>query len=93
MIPQRAVFEILAKRYVFVVDDKNEVHQREVVIQDELDDIYTISEGIDVTDKIVLEGIRQVREGEHIEYEFEDRSFASFALARGISTCSAQPAD
>ncbi len=72
VIPQRCVFEILAKRYVYVIDEKNEVHQREVVIQDELDDIYTIKDGIGVNDKIILEGIRQVREGEEIEFEFEE---------------------
>ena len=72
VIPQRAVFEILAKRYVFVVDEEHRVHQQEVVIQDELDDIYTIKEGINVNDKIVLEGIRQVRDGEEVEFEYAD---------------------
>lgn len=70
VIPQRAVFEILAKRYVFVVDIENKVHQREVVVGDEMDDIYTIKEGLDVNEKIVLEGVRQVREGEEIEFDF-----------------------
>lgn len=69
VIPQRAVFEILAKRYVFVVDDANIVHQREIVVLDELDDIYTIKEGLNVNEKIILEGIRQVRDGEEVEYE------------------------
>lgn len=69
VIPQRAVFEILAKRYVFVVDDENRVHQREVIVDDELDDIYTIKEGLEVTDKIILEGIRQVSDGDVVEFD------------------------
>ena len=37
VIPQRATFEILDKRYVYVVDKDDVVHQREIVIQHELD--------------------------------------------------------
>jgi membrane fusion protein, multidrug efflux system len=105
VIPQRATFEILAKKYAFVVttdhahpDDlqgheshvkdgeKVEAHgdhhkvdhhmergvaqQREIVILNELDDIYLIKDGIGVNDRIVLEGIRQVRDGEELEYEY-----------------------
>jgi membrane fusion protein (multidrug efflux system) len=70
VIPQRATFENLAKRYVYVVDQDDVVHQREIVIQHELDDIYVISSGPGVDDRIVLEGIRQVREGEKVEFEF-----------------------
>ena len=70
VIPQRATFEILAKKYAFVVGDGDVVHQREIEIQTEMDDIYLIKEGLDVNDKIILEGIRQVRDGEKVEYEF-----------------------
>ncbi|WP_345328358.1 efflux RND transporter periplasmic adaptor subunit [Novipirellula rosea] len=71
VIPQRATFEILAKRYTFVVDDEGVAHQREIVVQSEQDDIYLIKQGLDVNEKIVLEGIRQVRDGEHVQYEFQ----------------------
>ncbi len=70
VIPQRATYETLAKRYVFVVDKDNLVHQREIVIQYELEDNFVIGKGVDVTDKIVLEGIRQVHDGEKVEFEF-----------------------
>jgi len=70
VIPQRATFENLAKRYAYVVDKDDKVHQREIVVEHELDDIFVISKGLDVNDRIVLEGIRQVREGEKVEYEF-----------------------
>ncbi len=69
VIPQRATFEILDKRYVYVVDEDDVAHQREIVVQNELEDIYVIKKGIDVNDKIVLEGIRQVRDGDTVEYE------------------------
>ena len=70
VIPQRAKFEILAKNYVFVVGEENVVHQREIVIENEQDDIYLIKNGLEAGDKIILEGLRQVRDGEKVEYEF-----------------------
>ena len=71
VIPQRASFEILAKRYVYVVGEDNVVHQRDIKIQSVEDDIFVIQEGLNEGDKIVLEGIRQVRDGGTVEYEFQ----------------------
>jgi membrane fusion protein (multidrug efflux system) len=71
VIPQRSKFENLAKQYVYVVDKDDVVHQREITIQNELEDIYVIADGnLNADEKIVLEGIRQVRDGEKVEYEF-----------------------
>lgn len=71
VIPQRAAFEILAKRYVYVVGDDNVAHQRDINIEDELDDIYLIKNGLALNDKIVLEGVRQIRDGSKVECEIE----------------------
>lgn len=72
VIPQRATFEILAKRYVYVVDEEGVLHQREIKIQTELDDIFVIEEGLKEGEKVVLEGVRQVKDGEQVEFEFRD---------------------
>ena len=70
VISQRATYEIMDKRYVYVVDKDDVVHRREIVVQDETDDIFVIKKGVGAGDRIVLEGIRQVRDGEKVEYEF-----------------------
>jgi membrane fusion protein (multidrug efflux system) len=70
VIPQQAVFEILDKRYVYVVDKDDVVHKREIAIQNESEDIFVIKSGLDVNDKIVLEGVRQLSDGKKVEYEF-----------------------
>jgi len=70
VIPQRATYEILDKRYAFVVDKDNVVHQRDITLRSAQDDIFVIEKGLDKDDKIILEGIRQVRDGDKIEYEF-----------------------
>jgi membrane fusion protein (multidrug efflux system) len=70
VIPQRATFEILDRRYVYVVDKDDVAHQREIVVQNELEDIYVVKSGLDVADRFVLDGVRQVRDGQKLEYEF-----------------------
>lgn len=72
VIPQRATFDILAKHYVYVVGADGLVHQRDIVIGETLEDIYLITEGLDVNDRIVLEGAMQVRDGDKAEFEFRD---------------------
>ena len=70
VIPQRATFELLDKRYVWVVDDKNVAHQRLITVKTELEDIFVIESGLVVTDKFVLEGVREVVEGEQVACTF-----------------------
>jgi membrane fusion protein (multidrug efflux system) len=70
VIPQRATFEILDKQFVYVVEKDGVVHQREIAIQNELDDIFVIRKGLAANEKIVLEGVRQVRDGDKVECEF-----------------------
>jgi membrane fusion protein (multidrug efflux system) len=70
VIPQRAVFDILDKRYVFVVNEDNVVKLREVVVQHELEDRFVVKSGLEAGEKVIFEGIRQVRDGVKVEYEF-----------------------
>jgi membrane fusion protein (multidrug efflux system) len=80
IIPQRATFENLDKRYVYVVDKDHVAHQREIVVLNEMDDIFVIKKGLDVGDRIVLEGILQVRDGEKVEYEFRQPELVAASL-------------
>jgi membrane fusion protein (multidrug efflux system) len=70
VIPQRATYENLDKRYVYLVDKDDVAHRREIAVQNEVDGIFVIKKGVGVGDRIVLEGIRQVRDGEKVQYEF-----------------------
>jgi len=72
IIPQKSTFEVLEKKYVFVVDKNNIVKQREVVIDSEMPDLYVIRSGLSANERIMLEGIRKVKDGDKIEYEYED---------------------
>jgi membrane fusion protein (multidrug efflux system) len=68
VIPQRAVFSVLAKRFVFVVGEDGTVRQREIAIDHELEDIFVIADGLAQEDRIVLEGVAQVRDGQRLEH-------------------------
>jgi membrane fusion protein, multidrug efflux system len=70
VIPQRATFDILDKRYVWVVDKDSIAHQTLITDKYELEDIFVIESGLKVTDKIVLEGVREVEDGAKVEYSF-----------------------
>lgn len=72
LIPQKATFEVLDKKYVYVIDDENKVKSRQIEIAAELPHIYAVQDGLEPDDKILLEGLRLVREDQEIEYEFKD---------------------
>ena len=72
IIPQKATFEILDKKYVFVVDRNNVVKQREITIAAEMPDLYVLKNGVADNEKILLEGLRKVRDNDKIEYKYEN---------------------
>lgn len=72
IIPQKATMEVLEKKYVFVVDKNNIAHQREIHIANELPDLYVIDKGLKKGDKILVEGIRKVQDGQKMEYSYQD---------------------
>lgn len=70
VIPQRATFEAFDKRYVYVVDKDDVAHRREIVVQNELEDVFVVKQGLSAGDRIVLDGVPQVRDGEKVSAEF-----------------------
>lgn len=72
VIPQKATFEILDKKFVFVVDKDNVVKQREVTIGAEMPDLYVVTDGLKTDEHILLEGIRKVRDNDKIFSEYEE---------------------
>lgn len=71
LIPQKATFEVLDKKYVYVVDTKNIVRSRQITVHAELQHIYVISDGLADGDKVLIEGLRKVHENDKIEYTFK----------------------
>jgi membrane fusion protein (multidrug efflux system) len=72
IIPQKATFEILEKKYVYIIDKDNIARSREITIAAELPDLYVIKSGLAETDKILLEGLQKVRDKDKVKFKFED---------------------
>ena len=71
LIPQKATFEILDKKFVYVVDDKHVLTAKQITVAQEMPHLYVVTSGISPTDKILLEGLGKVKNNEKINYEFE----------------------
>ncbi len=71
IIPQKATFDVLDKKFVFVVDDKNVVHSRPITVSAELPQVYVVETGIAETDKVLVDGLRKVRDGAAIDVEYK----------------------
>jgi membrane fusion protein (multidrug efflux system) len=69
IIPQKATYEIQDKVYVFVIDKNNTVVSRNITIAGRLPDVFIVGSGLAENEKIVLEGVQRVKDGDKIEYE------------------------
>jgi membrane fusion protein (multidrug efflux system) len=72
VIPQKATFDVLDKKFVFVVDDKHIVRSRPITVAAELPHIFVVDKGLAPNDTILIDGLRKVRDGDTIAVEFEE---------------------
>lgn len=63
LLPQRCVSEFQGNYFVWLVNDSNTVQQQPVKVQDAYKDYYLIEEGVKRGDKVVFEGLQQVKTG------------------------------
>lgn len=66
MIPQKAVFEIQDKNFVFIVDSTNQVRMKNFIPKTRFSHYYIVESGLKSGDKIVYEGIQEIRDGMRI---------------------------
>lgn len=62
LIPQKATFDVLDRKFVYVVDANNVLHARAITIRAEMPQLYAIASGITEQDRILVEGLRKVRD-------------------------------
>ena len=80
IIPQKATFEVLDKKYVFTVGNDGMVQSRLIKIGQELPHLYIVEEGLSMDDKILIEGIRKVKSNEKIEFQYQKPEEVDAAL-------------
>ena len=63
LIPQRVVSELQGEYSVFIVNNENKIESRKVVIGEKFNDYFIVKEGLELGDKVVLEGLQKVGSG------------------------------
>lgn len=68
LIPQKATFEILDKKYVYVVLGDS-IQAREIKVGTDMAHIYVVTAGLTEGDQLLMDGLRKVKSGQKIKYE------------------------
>lgn len=71
IIPQKVTYEILDKKFVYVIDETNTIEAREIKVGAEIPHLYEVLDGLKTTDKILVDGIRKVKNGDKIITHFK----------------------
>lgn len=70
IIPQQATFDVLDRKFVYIVDQNGVIHSKPITVTAELPQIYLVSSGLEESDHVLLEGLRKVHEGSTIKAEY-----------------------
>ncbi|MGE4234353.1 MAG: efflux RND transporter periplasmic adaptor subunit [Bacteriovoracia bacterium] len=67
VIPQKATFEILDKRYVYTVGQDGTLEAQQITVGDEIPHLFVVHSGLTENDTVLLEGLGKVNKGEKIK--------------------------
>jgi len=67
LVPQKSVFDIQDKSYVYVLDKDNKLHMRSFVPLTRFAHYYIVKEGLHADDRILYEGTQRVKDGMMIQ--------------------------
>jgi membrane fusion protein (multidrug efflux system) len=67
LVPQKSTFEIQDKLYVFVVNNSGILAQRNIISKMRIPDFYVVESGLTKEEKILFEGVANVKDGYKIE--------------------------
>jgi membrane fusion protein (multidrug efflux system) len=70
LIPQKSTFDVLDKKYVYLVATNGVITSKEITIAQEIPHFYVLASGLKPTDKILLEGLGKVKNNEKIKFNF-----------------------
>ncbi|WP_019949486.1 efflux RND transporter periplasmic adaptor subunit [Hymenobacter aerophilus] len=63
LVPQKSVFEVQDKNYVYLLGEGGKVRQHAFEPETRLSDYYVVKAGLKPGDKVVYEGIQELRDG------------------------------
>lgn len=80
IVPQKSTFEILDKRFIFVVDKNGVIHERVIKVASEEPNIYIVSSGIAPDEMFLLERQNKLDKGDKINYKLIEPKVAIESL-------------
>lgn len=82
VIPQKATFEVLDKRYLYIINAQGALTATEIEVSNEVPHLFVIEKGVTENDTILLEGLGKVHDKEIIKFEIQkvDEVLKSFDL-------------
>lgn len=69
LIPQRAVTELMYKKFVYVLGDDNKVSMREVTLGPRIGRLWLVESGLEGNETVVVEGINKIKQGSEVKPE------------------------
>ncbi|MCD8359616.1 MAG: efflux RND transporter periplasmic adaptor subunit [Acidaminococcaceae bacterium] len=69
LIPQRAVTELMYKKFVYVLGDDNKVSMREVTLGPRIGRLWLVGSGLEGNETVVVEGINKIKQGSEVKPE------------------------
>ena len=67
LIPQRAVKEMLYKKFVFVIGSDNKVSMKEIKVGARVGRFYIVESGLNGDENLVVEGVQKVNQGSTVK--------------------------
>ena len=83
LVPQKAAFEIQDKLFVYVLDQDNKVKIRSFEPENRLSHFYIVHDGLHAKDKVIYEGIQNLKEGVKINPVFYTMDTLIKAASKG----------
>ncbi len=93
LVADEALLSDQGRKYVYVVNDDNEVVYRPVTIGQEIQSLRAIKDGLAKGDRVILSGMQRVRPGAQVQVKMQDPPKAPESELARLLTSFAKPAD
>lgn len=70
LIPQKATFEVLDHRYVYVIGADHVLHTRRIMVGAELQHLFVVEKGLEKNERFLLDGLRKVKDKDKVEFAY-----------------------
>lgn len=71
VIPQKATFEVLDKRYLYTINAQGALAAKEITISHEVPHLFVVESGVSEDDTILIEGLGKVHDKEIVKTKIE----------------------